>query len=295
MKRQTKHTVEDQPFRNIEKFQSIDVEQDWLKVRERMELKPDKDNLTIHFSPRIGKYWSAAAIVIILLSIGFLVRYTLFGSEQMLLASTGDMKAEVLLPDGSKVLLNNNSELRYPEKFNRNTRTVSFNGEAFFQVAKNPEKPFIINISDRATVEVLGTSFNINAIRDSDSVKVHVLEGRVAFFTSATRANKFILNKDEQAVLKGGEITKEQTVNSNFLSWKTGILHFEQEPLDKVIVDLGKYFNRNFSIEGEGLEELRYTSTIDNQDLESVLEEFKLVLGLEYSIEGEEVTIYRPD
>ena len=87
----------------------------------------------------------------------------------MIAVRAGDEQVLVALNDGSRVTLNNNAELRYPEKFRGDKREVLLSGEAFFEVERNPEKPFTINIEDMAIVEVLGTSFNIRSEESGES------------------------------------------------------------------------------------------------------------------------------
>ena len=87
-------------------------------------------------------------------------------------------KATITLPDGSVLKLNSESSITYPKQFNKNVREVSLNGEAFFEVAGNPKKPFIVS-SEGLRTKVLGTSFNINAYKDFSEIAVTVVTGRV--------------------------------------------------------------------------------------------------------------------
>ncbi len=293
MKKKSKYSLDDQLLSNLGAFQSIDNAEDWQKVKQRIGFKSGRQATVVPGGRKTRWYWPAAAMVIILLGVGFLGRNVLIQPHAMLVASSGETKKEVLLPDGSVIHLNKNSELEYPEKFARKSRNVSLRGEGFFEVARNPEKPFEINISGVATVEVLGTSFNIKAYPEGDSVKVNVLEGRVAFFSSGPHVAKTILVENDQALLKNGNISKELTEGQNFLSWKTGILRFDQEPLSNVMADLANYYHRKFILDDPGAEDARFSSVIDNQELESVLEEIRIVLGLAYKMEGDQVVLYR--
>lgn len=295
MKEQKPYRIEDHLLSNYEKFESIETEKDWQKVRERMGFGGEQQQRIDAPGKRMRMYWSAAAVAIILLGVGFMARNILTAPPAMLVAQTGETKKEVVLPDGSLISLNRFSELTYPEKFGRKSRSVSFTGEGFFEIASDPKKPFTISINEMATVEVLGTSFNINAASESDSVMVHVVEGRVAFFTAGSPDERLLMNKNDQAVLKSGNIRLEKTANRNFLSWKTGVLYFDQKTLASVIAELSKHYHREIVLEDPEGEEILFTSIIDNQELESVLDEIQLVLGLEYKFDGEKVLIYRPD
>ncbi len=96
----------------------------------------------------------------------------------------------LLLPDGTEVWLNAASSIRYPASFAGKERRVTVTGEAWFDVAKNKSKPFFVDVDDKASVEVLGTSFNINAYSDEPVINTTLLEGKVRV-TSASRNKKF--------------------------------------------------------------------------------------------------------
>ena len=138
-------------------------------------------------------------------------------------------------------------------------------------------------------MEVLGTSFNLRSDREGGSVNVQVVSGRVAFFTPETESNKTILIKDEKALLQNGTISKDDSKDKNFLSWKTGILYFEDEKIENVFYELTKYYNKEFILKDIDSKGIRLTSKFDNQELESVLEEIKLVLNLDYTLDGETI------
>ncbi|MCK4747618.1 MAG: FecR domain-containing protein [Bacteroidales bacterium] len=273
-------------FANLDKFQSIDVDGDWNVV---------KDRIGFQKSRRISIIWRVAAIAILVLGVGFLAKQYIFTSPATIIAMTGEDQKEVILPDGSQVFLNIHTELTYPEKFSRNNRQVKLTGQGFFEVTKDPAKPFLVNAANRANVEVLGTSFNINAGAENESVRVQVVEGKVAFYANENEVVREILGKDDQAEMQNGVITKNAVRDKNFLSWKTGIIYFEQEGIVNVMDILGNHYNRELILDGTVDDGLTFTSTIDNQELESVLEELSLILGISYSFEDNKVLIHMKD
>jgi transmembrane sensor len=279
--------------RNIEDFQSIKVNEDWLKVRKRMNFKENKSSALISFKESLHWAWRVAAVIILILGIGFITKQVVFTPPEMILMSTGDFKNEIMLPDGSKVLLNKYSELKYPEKFKRNSRQVSLTGEGYFEVIHNPDKLFRISIDNQAFVEVLGTSFNLRSDKEKGSVEVRVVSGKVAFYLPAEELNKTILIKDEEATYKNGTISKDKITDKNFLSWKTGILLFENEKIENVFNELTGFYNKKFIIKDAGNNDIRFTSKFDNQKLESVIEEIKLVLNLDYTQEGDTILFWK--
>jgi len=191
--------------------------------------------------------------------------------------------------------LNKEAELIYPEKFNRRQRELRLVGEAFFKVVSNPESPFVVDVDQKALVQVLGTSFNISPDKNGESISVQVLEGKVAFSSSSKRTERVILTKDEQATLTAGTIIRADTVDMNFISWKTGQLFFVYENIKEVCRQLEAYYEITIVLHESVPGNLSFTSTLDNQDLKSVLDEISLVLGLDYSYNNERVVFTLPD
>jgi transmembrane sensor len=267
---------------HLDTFQSIDMEADWKKVRERMGFGKKKMMMRI---------WQAAAAVILLLAVGFLAQQYLFNAPEMVLASAGDHQLEVMLPDGSEVTLNKQAGVTYPEKFHRKQREIQLSGEAFFEVEPDPDRPFRVKVESEAVVEVLGTSFNIRTDTQDGSISVQVVEGRVAFSKEGNESTRIVMEKNEQATLLNGLITKENTINKNFLSWKTGILYFDQALIGDVVRQLELHYSREIILESNVPIETIFTSTIDNQDLESIFEEMVLVLDLDVEFKNDKVTI----
>jgi ferric-dicitrate binding protein FerR (iron transport regulator) len=278
MKKKETYNPEDQLYSNLEDFQSIDVEGDWKLVKERIGFRKTRTHFT---------FLQYAAMLIMLLSIGFLTKEFLFDTPEMIIAKTGEEQKELTLPDGSLVHLNTNTELSYPEKFHRNSRRVNLAGEGFFKISRDPDMPFLVDINEKATVEVQGTSFNINSQTDNNEISVQVVEGRVAFYTKEAEENRTILNKGDQAELKEGIIRLRSKPDPNFLSWQTGILNFRQSPIEEVVTQLEKHYHRRIFLDNSIPREMTFTSTIDNQGIEDVLEEISLVLEL--------IITYNPD
>lgn len=278
MKKQNKYSSENHLYSNLENFQSIDVEGDWIHVKDRMGFRKTRKHNSL---------FQVAAILIMLLTVGFLSKVYLIDAPETIVAATGEEKQEITLPDGSQVHLNVHSELSYPEKFRRNSRNVTLAGEGFFKISRDPGMPFLVNIGKRATVEVLGTSFNIESRPDNNEVRVQVVEGSVAFYTQEEEESRTILNMGDQAELQNGNIRMNTDPDPNFLSWQTGVLNFQQCPIADVVKQLEKHYDRAILLDNNIPKEITFTSTIDNQEIEDVLEEMSLVLEL--------IITYNPD
>lgn len=263
-----------------DEFDLINVEEDWQKVKKRIE-HVDKKRETSKLSPAFTMLARVAAVIVLMIAVGFLINYFISGPE-MIILRTGQNQDMVTLSDGSNIYLNEFAELSYPEKFSGKTRTVHMKGEAYFEIAENKHKPFKVHTSNNASVEVLGTSFNIKTDTNSKLVTVNVTSGKVAFYETGQEENKVILAKNEKAVKQGSFIKKSEKEDLNFLSWKTGVLVFRNTPLEEVTKALTGYYNQSIVISDSLVQDLTFTSTIDNQPLLTVLDEIILVFNLEY-------------
>ena len=281
-----KKNFEERLFNNLGDYQSIDVEEDWQKVQGRMGFEKQRTMRSL---------WRTAAAVILLLGVGFLAQKYLDLTPDMIAVQSGDQMKEVLLSDGSLVTLNKHAKLIYPEKFKRRQRELKLSGEAFFDVVSIPGLPFVVDVDQKALVRVLGTSFNISPDESGTSISVQVLEGRVAFSSISEGSDEIILVKDEQATLTEGAIIRDDTVDRNFLSWKTGRLFFDHEYIEEVFRQLQAHYEIEIVLHKTIPDDLSFTSTLDNQDLEGVLDEISMVLGLEYSYENEKIVFTVPE
>jgi ferric-dicitrate binding protein FerR (iron transport regulator) len=191
-------------------------------------------------------------------------------------------KKEVTLPDGSHVWLNSSSKLMVVSNFEGNERKVTLEGEAYFEVAKNPAKPFIINAGTSVTT-VLGTAFNIRARQGEKTVSVIVAEGKVGFkcieLAAQTSAkliagDKAILNVESRQL----ELLKND--DPNFLAWKTGKLIFKNLPLKQVVAKLTDFYGRSIRVDDISKAEVPFTSTFDHKPLQDVITIMEMSLGL---------------
>lgn len=164
------------------------------------------------------------------------------------------IKSTIALADGSKIWLNADSKVQYPALFTGNTREVYLNGEAFFDIAKNPAKPFIIHLSN-GTVRVLGTSFNIKAYDNEPVVETSVSTGKVAFIPrlkNNRKADTVFLTPDSKVVYRLDEekITTAATISSEDKAWTEGRLIFRSMLFDEIAVELERNFGKKVAARG---------------------------------------------
>lgn len=192
------------------------------------------------------------------------------------------------LADGTRVWLNSESSLSYPVSFNGNTRKVVLKGEAYFEVAKNPEKPFLVSTAF-TDIKVLGTKFNVNAYAEDSYNAVTLAEGEVKLSgieTSSSNAPIF-LKPGEQATLDKNtnqfEVTHVNTAIA--LAWKDGKFYFEKAPLDQILTRMARWYDFDFSFKDSALHKTRFTGVIDkNKTLTELLDVIKLTSNINYSL-----------
>jgi ferric-dicitrate binding protein FerR (iron transport regulator) len=165
---------------------------------------------------------------------------------------------QIVLPDGTKVWLNSASSLKYPTTFSTKDRKVELKGEAYFEVSKAVDKPFILILANNAEIKVLGTSFNVNAYENENKVRATLLEGsvKVTASTSSGVANgaAAILKPHQQAQLTqaGNDIAVINNVDvDKVVAWKNGVFNFEGVDLTEVMKQLERWYDIEVVYEGE--------------------------------------------
>ncbi len=206
-------------------------------------------------------------------------------------------KFKVILPDGSLVVLNAASTLKYPVHFDEKLRKVSFTGEAYFEIAKLEDKrkkrvPFYVYSNDQI-VEVLGTHFNINSYDNEEYSKTTLLEGSVKIINEKSAAPAKILKPGQQAVIKRGDIQTKIMITdeAQALAWKDGYFLFKNTNIKDVVNELERWYNIDIQYEDE-MEFENITGYISrNVKISSVLKMLQLSGIVDYEISGSTIII----
>ena len=196
------------------------------------------------------------------------------------------------LTDGTVVHLNANSRLVIPENFSKSNRQVALEGEAFFDVVKNHQSPFIILCDDVKTT-VLGTSFNIYAYPDKDNFKVALVTGKLVVELKDTDNDSIELKPNEMVRYNKntGTINKMPFTNTDFMAWKDGVLKFKEADIDEIAERLEQWYGVTIMLEGKVGIKRKFSGKFDNKSLEYVLDGMSYTSGFEYKIQGKEVII----
>jgi transmembrane sensor len=210
------------------------------------------------------------AAAIILLAGATLLYFLFFTQYDTTVMTAVGEKKQVTLPDGTLVFMNQGSSIQYTPDFAGTERSVRLQGEAFFEVAPNIEKPFVVTTSISKTV-VLGTSFDVKAY-DGQPVEIAVVSGKVACSAKKGQETPLTLSTGYKAILQPGQnIHQIPIADINFMSWKENKLRFQDTPLSTVIGNLENYFNVNITVSTPGILTYKYTGSFDAPRLEGTL------------------------
>ena len=177
-------------------------------------------------------------------------------------------RACITLQDGTIVWLNAQSTLIYPSHFYGKERIVSITGEAFFEVSKDKEKPFIVTAQD-AKIRVLGTKFNVYSYPDTKQIKTSLIEGAVQVFY---KSKQVILRPNEESIAQDGKLTVSNIKNPDMLLWRNGIYSFNNERLVEIVRKLELYYDVTINIANPKLQDICYTCKFRQRDgIEKIL------------------------
>jgi ferric-dicitrate binding protein FerR (iron transport regulator) len=258
------HDTKDEIFSNIER--RIIANQQSLKTRNFI--------LTV-----------AATVAILVGCALFLFR---FGKTQEkprfveVLAPKG-IKSSLLLPDGSKVMLNSESRLIYPAFFTGDTREISFEGEAFFDIKTDLKRPFIVNIS-KIKVRVVGTRFNLRSYKEDDKIEA-TLEKGIIDFINPVSGKETRLKPGEQAVFdKRSALVQVRKVDPQLYSgWKTGKFYFKSQSFEEIVRVLERRFAVTIEIRSERLKKEVFTGDfVRGENLDQILSIMKMNTKMSY-------------
>lgn len=256
-------------------MKKVDPEKALSRVKSRMTGK--KKTMWWEWAQR------AAAVLFIPLLVTLMVQH--WGNDEQELAQMMEIKTNpgmttsLTLPDGTLVFLNSESTLSYPSRFDGDTRNVNLQGEAYFEVAKNPEKKFIVSTPHRSQIEVLGTHFNVEAYEKENRVSATLVEGKIGFIYKCDNASKKVLMAPGQKLVYDSKDSKVQlyaTSGESEIAWKEGKIIFRNTPLEEGLRMLEKRYNVEFIIKNNRLKGDSFTGAFTNQRLERILEYFQL-------------------
>jgi ferric-dicitrate binding protein FerR (iron transport regulator) len=206
------------------------------------------------------------------------------------------VKSIIELSDGSKIWLNADSRIEYPDVFAGTTREVHLHGEAFFEVAKNPAKPFIIHL-DKGTIRVLGTSFNVRAYDDEAVVETSVRTGKVAFIpkykSAKKKADTVFITPDNKVRFsyRQEQVVLEPTVSKDDKAWTEGTLIFKDNSFEEIAAALERSFGKQVVFVSEKVKAYRFRGSFNNDSLDNIMFYLQKIKDFKYKITSTQLII----
>lgn len=245
--------------------------------------------------------WVAAAAILIMFSIIFVVHEGILDEEQYAQENaqwiekqnpTGQ-KSRIYLPDGSEVWLNAESSIRYLSDFNDSSRTIDLKGQAYFEVVKDSLRPFVVH-TELADISVLGTKFDVKAYEGERTAKISLLEGKVAV---QKNQSKEYLQPGQMAV--ASKSTEDQNYEfrvlpanvEDIVAWKDGLLIIDGLEFYDIVANLQRWYGVNIDVIGNPDKAMKFNGRFSNEYLDNVLESMRYGRDFDYEINGKNVVI----
>lgn len=283
-----------QEYVNRIRFKAIEVDKEavYTKLWKRIETSKKK----IGVSP-IWKYTSVAACVALLCVSSFFLWNSFWVTPVSYFEVTAlaGSKTHVLLPDSTEVWLKEGSWIRYPKSFNDISRHIELVGEAFFKVTKDKHHPFRVNL-DSISIQVLGTEFNVLALKQSETIETTLVKGSVALYRNSnqTLTPDLFLFPGEQVVYNkpNGKMEVFPVQTSFYVSWATGEYMFENVTFGQIIKVLEHSFNVEFHLKDKSLKNIYLTAQFThNESLDHILSVLQISMKYKYTIKDKDVFI----
>lgn len=240
--------------------------------------------------------WYKVAVVILLPLLGAFGMYLFLSSRisssqsPYTIAVDNGQRANVTLPDGTKVWLNSQSKLTCVAGFNQKNRELQLAGEAYFEVAHNPQKPFRV-LCDGMSVEALGTAFVVRAYKEDKTVSSVLIQGKVRVGTSDGQTLLKPNDRIEYDKNAGKQIVTHVTNASDFTGWRNNELRFENESLQEIAKSIERTYNVKMVFASNDLAKLRFTGTLNSSSLQSVLNILALTSSANFRIDHNQVIL----
>lgn len=275
---------------------SPDTEYYWNELKKRMDKSTNNVALSVPLKAKkasiinkMYKYAAAASIVVALGCSFYLGFMNGMPVDNMLVYSNISGKSRVELPDGTEVWLHSKTDICYDASMKGDERLVDVDGEAFFDVEHDKDKPFVVR-TDGLRIVVHGTKFNVDACSSEDNVFVSLLEGSVSLETVADRqylhpGETATFNKKNHSIM----ISKDDV--GYMSSWASNQIVFQNSSLKEVCRMLSKWYNVRIDLDPQISEKFHYTFTVKNETLEEILRMMNRVQPLKYTFDENKLSI----
>lgn len=214
------------------------------------------------------RFLRIAAMIVIAFGLGYFTQITRESDEPVAMQTISVPAGQCVnltLPDGSNIWLNAQTTIQYPVSFNKQKRQVKLDGEAYFEVAKDAKRPFIVNTKE-CSVEVLGTKFNVDAYSSRDKFETVLMEGSVKVSLCSNPSEAILLKPNNRVYRSNGRLLTEQMDNYERYRWKEGLICFQNEPFRVVMEDFEKFYGLKIVVNNQKVTKYLYTGKFKQTD-----------------------------
>ena len=286
------HNTEKQwkELKGMSNEKEINVDNAWDKVSSRLK-ESEAETIYSQDKTRLMRrtFLRVAAIALMIIGIGTALFYLnnigVLSRKITVVTDNYQMNLQVKLPDGSNIFLNRNTKLSYKSNHGKSVRHVTLSGEAFFEITPDHPKPFIVDAGN-ATVEVLGTSFNVITKNKDSVVEVFVKTGKV-MLADSSGSRTLVLNPGFIGTMNSKLSEKKLNNNPNYMSWNTGQLIYEGQKLDVVFHDLKRVYNIDIVTSDPEILDLPIATSFNNEPHETIIRVICTTFNLGYQKDGD--------
>lgn len=274
---------------SLKTLHRVDTKKAWDKLNQRLESESGAKVIPMG---RRSAFRAAASLLLIASLTVVLVLVFRSSPEPPLVLASASSSVTKDLPDGSKVVLNKNSEITYQaNKFG--SREVKLKGEAYFDVVHDDAKPFVISVGG-IVIKDIGTAFNVKALEGSDTIEVYVESGEVQFYYRNNENSGLNLKQGEKAIYKrstGGFHKFVPDINENISSYKSKIFHFNAAMLRDVVRQINTVYGSDIQLSNDMLGQCRLSVDFNQEDLELIITIISETLDLQVERSGNTVLL----
>lgn len=275
---------------SIQEWQQFDTDAAWNKVKSKLKGSGPK-TISINRTP-LSFYFRIAAGIVLVLSIGYIIYNAFDQPIQTAAIQAVEATVQDTLPDGSSAFLNKGTTLAYEFDPKKKVRSIKLEGEAFFDVKHKEEEPFII-ASEEVIIEDVGTTFNVKAYPERQTVEVFVETGEVAFYTTFDPGLKLTAGETGIYDKQSRSFARITQADTNVLAYKTRIFNFYNADLGTVVENLNEVYETKIQLRG-ALKSCRLNVTFKNEPIESIAEIIAETLNLKMTVTEKEILLEGP-
>jgi len=269
----------------------VNVDRAWSNLKYRMDQYAEIKANHMGKQRSLTFYFTRVAAVLIVGIIFYVVFRNQVRPPMTQLASVDSTLANNELPDGTIIALNQNTTVEYQKEFSNKERRVKLEGEAFFDVEPDQERPFIIEAQD-AVITVLGTSFNVKALEEDIVVEVLVEEGLVEL-ANPDKSQSTQLKVGEKGIYirESQEVKKETELDPESLYWLNKTLLFRDTELSVVFQTLERLYNVKIKVENQDILKCLLTAKFSNESIDNIIEHISTIFEFETKQDGKDILI----